>query len=377
MESQDEIRMIGDTARRFMSAEVEPNFDRWESEGMIPRELWHKLGAAGLLCIDVPEAYGGGGTSIYGALPMTNEIFGRYGSLIGLSAHSDLVAHYFVNHGTEVQKRHYLPKMASGELVGAIAMSEPSAGSDLQGIQTVARRDQRGFSLSGAKTFITNGQVADFALVAAKTDVDAKGSDGISLLIVDLHAEGAKRGKKLDKIGLRGSDTSELFFEDVAVYEDALVGPLNGGFKVLMEELPRERVVAAAGAVAAIRGALDHTIEYIKERRAFGRRIADFQNTRFRIAEMETQYALNKALVADCYRRFVQGALDSPTAAMAKLAATEAQCDIVDSCLQLFGGYGYTHEYPIARYYVDARIQRIYGGTSEIMKEIISRAVLC
>ncbi len=373
----EELHLIRETAKRFLAAEVAPHYEQWEEAGIYPRELWNKLGQAGLLCMDIPEEYGGGGASIHAAFELTWEVFSQgYASLGGIGVHSDIVAHYVLNHGTEAQKKRHLPKMATGEAVAALLMTEPGTGSDLQAVRTIAERVPDGFKLTGAKTFITNGQHADIGIVVAKTDLEAKGSSGTSLFIVDLHREGVTRGRNLKKIGLHSADTSELFFEDVFVEESEVLGPLNGGFIVLMQELARERLGLAAGAVAACRGALDLTIAYVKERQAFGRPIAAFQNTRFRVAEMETQYALIKAFVDQCYRLFADGRLDAATASMAKLASTEAQNDIVDGCLQLFGGYGYMAEYPISRFYVDSRIQRIYGGTSEIMKEIISRSVL-
>lgn len=373
----EEIELIRETAKRFLSAEVAPHYEQWEEAGIYPRELWNKLGEAGLLCMDIPEKYGGGGAPIDAQIVLTWEVFRLgYASLGGVGVHSDIVAHYILNHGTEAQKQAYLPKMASGEYVGSVLMTEPGAGSDLQGVGTVAERVPGGFKISGAKTFITNGQHSNLGVVVARTDMDVKASGGTSLFFLDLDQQGVTRGRNLKKIGMHSADTSELFFEDVVVDESAVLGPLNGGFIVLMQELPRERLGLAAGAVAACRGALDITIDYVKERKAFGQPVAEFQNTRFRIAEMETLYNLNKAFLDHCYRLFVDKQIDASTASMAKLAATEAQCEIADGCLQLFGGYGYMSEYPISRFYVDARVQRIYGGTSEIMKEIISRSVL-
>ncbi len=377
LENSEEVKLIRETAKRFVSAEVTPYYDEWEEAGIYPRELWNKLGEAGLLCMDIPEQYGGGGASIDAQVALSWEIFRQgYASLGGIGVHSDIVAHYILNHGTEEQKQRYLPKMASGEYVASVLMTEPGAGSDLQGISTVARRVPKGFTISGAKTFITNGQHSNLGVVVARTDLDVKASSGTSLFFVNLDDKGVTRGRNLKKIGMHSADTSELFFEDVVVDESAVLGPLHGGFIVLMQELARERLGLALGAVAACRGALDITIEYVKERKAFGRSLAQFQNTRFRIAEMETRYALNKAFVDHCYRLFADKKLDAATASMAKLASTEAQSDIADGCLQLFGGYGYMTEYPISRFYVDARVQRIYGGTSEIMKEIIARTVL-
>ena len=377
--SSEDIQMIAETTRRLIAAEIAPHYEKWEEAGIFPRELWNKFGDAGLLCMDIPEQYGGGGTSVRApAYALNWEIYKQgYASLgASINVHSDIVAHYIFNNGTEEQKQAILPKMASGEIVGAVLMTEPGAGSDLQGIRSVAKKVDNGFEINGTKMFITNGQHANLGVVVAKTDLEVKASNGTSLFLVDLEQEGVTRGRNLKKIGLHSADTSELFFEGVQVKESDVLGPLHKGFVVLMKELARERLGLAAGALAACRGALDITIEYIKERKAFGQSIADFQNTQFRIAEMETQYALCKAYIHDCYRMLAEKKLDAAGASMAKLAATEAQDKIVDQCLQLFGGYGYMVEYPISRFYVDSRVQRIYGGTSEIMKQIIAKSVL-
>jgi len=293
-----------------------------------------------------------------------------------MSVHSDIVAHYILNMGTEAQKQHYLPKFVSGDCVGAIAMTEPGAGSDLQGLRTSAKKDGDHWVINGSKTFITNGQHCDVVITAVRTDPDAPGSRGISLILVDTNLSGFSRGRNLEKIGQHAADTSELFFEDVRVPESAILGELNSGFIGLMKELPRERLGLAVGAVGALEGALNLTADYVNERQAFGAPLSKLQNTRFKMAEMYTEFRLNKAFMNECIDAFNRGELDAATASMAKYATTEAQCRVVDGCLQLFGGYGYMQEYPIARAFVDARIQRIYGGTSEIMRELIARAVL-
>jgi len=371
------LSLIRDTCRRFGQS-LQPNFEKWEREGIFPRSVWEEAGEAGLLCADVPEEFGGAGASFRASMAIQEELsrLGLASISVGLTVHSDIVAQYIVKQGTDAQKRQYLPRMASGECIGAILMTEPGTGSDLQGVGTTALEDGDDFIVNGAKTFITNGQHADLGVLVAQTSPEAKGSRGMSLLLVDLHAEGVQRGRNLEKIGLHSADTSELFFEDVRVPKSALLGELHRGFAILMEELARERLSLAVGAIAASRGALDLTIDYVKERKAFGKPIAEFQNTRFELARMETDYQVNRAFVDECVTLFEAGKLDAARASMAKLASTEAQGRIVDGCLQLFGGYGYMTEYPISRAFVDARVQRIYGGTSEIMKELISRSIL-
>lgn len=375
---QEELDLIRSTVNEFVARHVAPYYDEWERAGIFPRELWRLGGETGLLCVDIPSEYGGVGAS-YRAQAAIGSEFARQGFASvggGFGVHSDIVAHYFLNHGTEEQKRRFLPPMATGELVTAVLMTEPGTGSDLQAVATVARRTGDGFVLNGSKTFITNGQHADLGIVVAKTDLEAKASQGTSLLVVDLHAPGVSRGRNLEKIGFHSSDTSELFFEDVELPGDAILGEENFGFYVLMQELARERMGLAIGGVAACRGALDLTLDYVRQREAFGRTLSKFQNTRFRIAEMETEYRLNRAFVEECVGLFERGELDPGTASMAKLATSEAIGRIADGCLQLFGGYGYMTEYPISRFFVDARVQRIFGGTSEIMKELISRSIL-
>lgn len=379
----EEVRIFRDMLGRFIDAEIAPDYEQWERDEIIPRETWNKLGEGGFLCADIPEEYGGAGGDF--ALSMAiNEEFSKRGLVSvggGMTVHSDIVAHYVLNHGSEEQKQHYLPKMISGECVGAIAMTEPGAGSDLQGVRTTAKlaRSRDGadeWIINGSKTFITNGQHADVVITVARTDPDAPGSRGLSLFLVDTDKAGFSRGRNLEKLGMHAADTSELFYEDVRVPADALLGELNKGFVALMTELPRERLALAVGAVAAMEGALEWTVEYVKERQAFGAPLSKLQNTRFKLAEMQTEYRLNRAFINECNELFSRGELDAATASMAKFSSTEAQCRVVDGCLQMFGGYGYMTEYPIARAYADARIQRIYGGTSEIMRELIARDLL-
>jgi len=375
----EEHEVLRDTVEKFIVAQITPYYEEWEAAGIVPREVWDKLGSCGLLSPDIPERYGGAGGSFTHLAVILNE-FARHGYAVFagsmLGVHSGIANHYILNHGSKEQKQRYLPSMASGETVTAIAMTEPAAGSDLQGVQTVAEREGNGYIINGAKTFISNGQNCDTVIVVAKTDRSVAGSRGISLLMVDANSDGFTRGRNLEKIGLHCADTSELFFDNVRVEGDALLGTEHGGFSVLMNELPRERLTLAIGSLGAIEGALNWTVEYIRERQAFGQALSSFQNTRFKVAEMMTEARALRSFIDDCIASLSVGALDSATASMAKLKSTEAQGEIVDSCLQLFGGYGYMREFPISRAFVDARVQRIYGGTSEIMKEIIARDLL-
>ncbi|MEP3165117.1 MAG: acyl-CoA dehydrogenase family protein, partial [Marinobacter sp.] len=335
------------------------------------------LGNAGMLCVDVPEDWGGCGAPFQYSVVVGEEMARMgFGALsTNVMVHSDIVAPYLSHIGNEEQRQYWLPKMVSGEAVGAIAMTEPGAGSDLQAIRTSAVKDGDDYILNGSKTFITNGQHADMVIVAAKTDPKA-GARGISLFLVDTSLPGYSKGRNLDKIGQHSGDTSELFFSDMRIPGSALLGEEGQGFMYLMRELPRERLVIGALGVAAARGALDLTIAYSQERELFGQKLAQLQNTRFEIARMETDCRVNRAFVDECIALYEKGELDAPTASMAKYSATEMQCRVADGCLQLFGGYGYTSEYPISRAFIDARVQRIYGGTSEVMKEIIARSVL-
>lgn len=374
---KEELTLFRDMARRAFEQEIAPHFEQWEEAHLVPRELWHTLGAAGLLCPDVDEAYGGAGTTPHVTLALIEELsaMGFGGIATGTGIHSNIVAPYISRHGTEEQKQQWLTKMVTGEAVGALAMTEPGAGSDVQGIRTTAVRDGDDWVINGSKIFITNGIHADVVIVAALTD-PGKGAKGTSLFLVDASLPGFEKSKKIEKIGQHTSDTAQLFFQDVRVPANALLGEENKGFVIMMEELPRERLGIAAQAVAAAEGALEHTIEYVKERKAFGQSVSSFQNTRFKLADVRTEIALNRALYEQCADEYSRGELTADKAAMLKLASTEMQCKTIDDCLQLFGGYGYTSEYPISRYYTDARIQRIYGGTSEIMRELVARSIL-
>lgn len=373
--NREDLSLMQSTIAKFCESEIAPEYDKWENDGIFPRDLWNKLGQAGLLCVDIPEKYGGHGADAEMALNIPCGIAcGNYGSVaVGMSVHSDIVAHYILNRGSENQKLNYLPKMVTGELVGAIAMTEPAAGSDLQGIQTKAKKQNGGWVLNGSKTFITNGQHADFVVTVAKTNPNVKGSSGVSLFLVDTSLKGFSRGRNLEKLGLHSSDTSELFFDEVEVPDSAILGEVDQGFITLMTELPRERLALAMSAVAAMEYMMDITKKYVSERKAFGKELSTFQNTRFKMAKLQTELRLNKAFIKECVGLFTKGKLDAATASMAKVAATEAQCKMADECLQLFGGYGYMKEYPISRAFADARIQKIYGGTSEIMLELVAR----
>ncbi|MDG0979291.1 MAG: acyl-CoA dehydrogenase family protein [Halieaceae bacterium] len=373
-----EIVLVKDMLAKFLAAEVAPFYEQWEKDEQVPRDLWRKLGQAGLLAVDIPEEYGGAGGSFDMSMAIVYDVSqAGYAALSSnMTVHSDIVAHYISNMGTEEQKQRYLPDFVSGECVGAVAMTEPGAGSDLQGIRTTAKKDGGHWVINGSKTFITNGQHCDVVVTAVRTDPDAPGSRGLSLFLVDTNLPGFSRGRNLEKMGQHAADTSELFFEDVRVPETAILGELNKGFVGLMKELPRERLALGVGAVGATEGVLDMTRDYVNERKVFGAPLSKLQNTRFEIAKMYSEFRLNRALMNECIDLFNRGELDAATASMIKYTTTEAQCSIVDGCLQLFGGYGYMKEYPISRAYVDARIQRIYGGTSEIMRELVARAVL-
>lgn len=370
----EEHEAFRSSIRGFIEKEVKPYHDQWEDEHIVPREFWLKAGAQGMLCPHVPERYGGPGGD-YRFLPIViEEMFSAGGSGPGFAVHSDIVASYLLNHGTEEQKMTWLPRMVSGETIGAIAMTEPDTGSDLQAIRTTARRNGDEFVINGAKTFISNGQNADLIIVVAKSDSGVK-ARGISLFLVEATRPGFRRGRNLNKVGLRAQDTSELFFDEVRVPASNLLGADGAGFAMLMQELPQERLAIAVSAVASSQRAFDLTVAYTKERRAFGQAIGEFQNTRFKLAEIRTELAAAWSFLDNCIRHHVNQKLTATDAAMVKLWTTEMQGRVVDACVQLHGGYGYMMEYPIARIYLDTRVQRIHGGTSEIMKELISRSI--
>ncbi|MEQ9334389.1 acyl-CoA dehydrogenase family protein [Thalassobaculum sp.] len=371
---REEHALFRETARRFVEAEVAPHHARWEQQGVVDRELWRKAGEAGLLLTAIPEEYGGGGADFLTSVVMIEEMMRHVYSGPGFRLHSDIVAPYILHYGSEDLKRAWLPRMARGEVVTAIAMTEPGTGSDLQGVRTSAVRDGNHYVVNGQKTFITNGQLADLIVVVCKTD-PALGAKGTSLILVEADRTGFARGRNLDKIGLKAQDTSELFFDDVRVPITNLLGEENQGFRYLMQELPQERLLIAISAVTVIEAALEWTIAYTRGRQAFGRAIADFQNTRFKLAEVKTEAHVARVFLNDCIARHLRGELDVPTAAMAKWWLTELMGKVVDTCLQLHGGYGYMTEFPIARAYADARVHRIYGGTTEIMKEIVARSL--
>ncbi len=362
-----------DTVRRFLDREINPHADRWEAEGKIDRAAWNKAGEAGLLCPTVPEEYGGLGVD-FGYNAVIDEEFGYSGATAGFSLQSDIVADYIVAYGSEEQKHHWLPRMISGETVTAIAMTEPNAGSDLQGIKTTARRDGNHYVVKGSKTYITNGQHADLIIVVAKTDPE-KGAKGTSLILVESDREGFARGRNLDKIGQNAADTSELFFDDVRVPITNCLGQENLGFIYLMSQLPQERLSIAIGAQAAAQRAFDETVTFTKDRKAFGKTVFDFQNTKFTLADLATKLQVGWAHIDWCLTRHLKKELTPAEGSAAKLWHTEMQWEMVDACLQLHGGAGYMNEYPIARMWRDARVQRIYGGTSEIMKEVIGRSI--
>ncbi len=371
-----ELTLFRETVRRFFAAEVVPHITAWRKAGMVAREAWRRAGAAGLLCASMPAEFGGGGGNFRHEAILIEELAAIGFGDFAISLHNAIIAPYLLHYGTETQKHRWLPRMASGDMVAAIAMTEPDAGSDLQAIRTTARRVGDTYVLNGQKTFISNGQLADLVIVAVKTRIDA-GAKGISLIAVETQdAPGFRRGRNLEKIGKHAQDTSELFFDDVVVpAENLLGGEPDRGFAQLMQQLPQERLVIAVGAVAAMEAALAETIAYVRSRRAFGKTLMEFQNTRFVLAEAKTTTQVARVFVDDCIARLLAGTLDVGTAAMAKYWTSEMQGKVIDSCLQLFGGYGFMAEYPIAQRYTDARVQRIYGGSNEIMKELIARGL--
>ncbi|MBA5686673.1 acyl-CoA dehydrogenase family protein [Rugamonas apoptosis] len=371
----EDLETYTDTVVRFVETELQPGDEAARKRGDVGREIWRRAGQLGLLCTDIPEEYGGAGGDFRHEAIMFDQMSRRALSGMATSVHS-IVAHYLLNHGTPAQKARYLPRMASGELVGAIAMTEPGAGSDLQGVRTRAVRHGDHYVLNGAKTFISNGLLAGLVLVVARTE-ETPGARGISILIVETaECAGYRVGRLLDKLGMKAQDTAELFFDDVRVpTENLLGGEVGRGFAQLMSDLPYERTLIGVGSAAAIEGAYAATLDYVRERKAFGQPLAELQNTRFKLAGIATTAKVARAFVDRCVEDMVAGRLDTATASMLKLWASEQQGQVVDECLQLFGGYGYMNEYLIARLYADARVQRIYGGASEIMREVIARAL--
>jgi acyl-CoA dehydrogenase len=374
-----------DSFRKFIDKEIAPFHADWEEQGYVAREVWNKAGANGFLCMSMPEEYGGSDADKLYSVIQFEEVARAGVTGIGFSLHSEIVAPYILHYGTPEQKAKYLPKLATGEMIGAIAMSEPAAGSDLQGIKTTAlwQADPTGgdadghYLLNGSKTFITNGWHADLVVVVAKTN-PAAGGKGTSLMLVERGMPGFSVGKRLKKLGMKAQDTSELFFDNVRLGPEHLLGGKaheNRGFICLMEQLPWERLQIAISAVAAAQAAIDWTVDYVKQRKVFGAPVASFQNTRFTLAELQTEVQVARVFVDKCCELICQDKLDTATASMAKYWTTDLQCKVMDECVQLFGGYGYMWEYPITRAYADARVQRIYGGTNEIMKEVITRAM--
>jgi len=372
----EDLIVLEDQARRFVASEFTPHLDQWHEDHFYPREVWTKTGAAGLLCASMPEEYGGAGGTFAHEAVINRELSLAGFDTSGAPLHSGIVAPYILHYGTEEQKRRWLPKLASGEMVGAIAMSEPGTGSDLQGVRTTAKRSGNGYVLNGSKTFITNGQHADLIVVVAKTD-PTQGAKGVSLMVVETaDAPGFRRGRKLKKLGMDSADTSELFFEDVRLPAESLLGTEEGqGFYQLMRDLPQERLIVCTQAVAMMERALALTIDYVKQRQAFGKKIIDFQNTQFVLAECKSEVTIAKVFLDHCIERHLKGELDTVTASMAKYWHTDLLGTVADRCLQLFGGYGYMDEYPISRIYRDARVMRIFAGTNEIMKLLIARSL--
>jgi len=371
----EEHRIFREQCRSLFEKEFVPFHTEWERDGIVPRAVWKLMGGAGLLCTSVPEQDGGLGADKLTAVVMLEELsdLGLMGMALNFAMHSEIVTPYLLKYGSQQQKERWLPALIAGERIGALAMTEPAAGSDLQRMKTVARREGDGFCLNGQKTFISNGQHANLTMVAAKTD-PAEGAKGISLFLVEGERAGYGKGRNLEKIGLHSADTSELFFDDVRIPAENLIGEEGQGFRYLMQELPWERLQLAIVAVAASEAALRWTVDYCRERQAFGRSIASFQNTQFKLAELRTETQIARVFVDRCIALSLEANLDVETAAMAKYWTTDLQCEVIDECLQLHGAYGYMRDYAIGRAFVDARAQRIYGGTNEIMKEIISRA---
>ncbi|MFH5227278.1 acyl-CoA dehydrogenase family protein [Antrihabitans spumae] len=371
----DDLEDLRALARSFCEKQIKPNIEKYIDQHHVDRDLWNKAGELGLLCMSIPEEFGGGGGTFAHEAVLIEEQARIGDTAWGQAVHSGIIAHYLNAYGTDEQKREWLPKMASGQVVGAIAMTEPGTGSDLQAVKAKAVREGDEYVINGSKTFITNGAQADLIIVVVKTDT-SEGANGISLVLVEADRDGFRRGRVLDKVGQKGQDTSELFFEDVRVPTSNLLGTQEGqGFFQLMMQLPQERLIIAVGSTAAMENALEFTIKYTKERHAFGKPIFNFQNTKFKLAEVATETRIARVFLDDCIVKHLQGQLDIPTVAMAKWWTSDRAMVALDECLQLHGGYGYMTEYPIARMWADNRVQKIYAGTNEIMKEIISRSL--
>lgn len=361
-----------DTVRRFIANEIAPHHDRWEQEGLVPRELWLKAGAAGLLCCTVAEAYGGAGADYLFDVVVFEEMARSGFTGPGFMIHCDLVATYIASFGSEAQKRRWLPKMVRGEAIGSLGMTEPHAGSDLKAIRTKAVRDGDDYVISGQKVFISNGQLCDVIVLATKTD-SAAGAKGVTLFLVDTSLPGFRRGKNLHKLGMKAQDTSELFFDELRVPASAMLGEEGKGFELMMTKLAQERLAQAIRSATVAETVIDWTVEYTAGRKAFGKTIGDFQNTQFKLAELKAEATVARVFTDQCIANFMKGELDAVDAAIAKMQLSNLHCKVVDECLQLFGGWGYMWEYPIARAYADARVVKIAGGSIEVMKHIIGR----
>lgn len=377
-EDRAELNEFARSVDRFCDAHIEPHYRDWEKAGVVPRDLFRQMGAQGYLCADVPERYEGSGASALFSFAVLEVLSRRgYAGLVGgLQVHTDIVPPYLLHFGTEAQRRHWLPKMVSGEAIAGIGMTEPGAGSDLKNIRTFARREADHYVINGSKIFISNGQNADLIVLAAKTDKDA-GAKGVSLFLVDTNTPGFSRGRNLEKVGQHAGDTSELFFDEMRVPADALLGGVEGqGFVQMMRELPRERLIIGVQGLHGAKGALELTLNYVKERQAFGQAVGAFQNTRFTLAGLATEIAAGEAFLNAGIHAYQQGELSPEAASAIKLHLSELFGRVADQCLQFFGGYGYMAEYPISRFWTDARVLRLYGGTSEIMKELVARSLL-